>query len=274
VKDFEVVLKDKNSKKLVSLINCVRIEDTTSQVYYQGIIHDMTMRKKVERELIQAEKLSTTGKIARTIAHEVRNPLTNLNLAIDQLKDEFTANDNTKVYTDILDRNLARIEELISELLRSSRPKELQLSKTPLNTLLNETVELIKDRINLNEMELVNEIKYDLPDVIVDKELVKIALVNIMVNAIEAMEPEVGVLKISIDQEGDQIVLIIADNGRGIPEEELEKLFDPFYSAKQGGMGLGLTSTQNILNSHKIEIEVQSELGKGTSFYITFNAVS
>ena len=274
VKDFEVVLKDKNSKKLVSLINCVRIEDTTSQVYYQGIIHDMTMRKKVERELIQAEKLSTTGKIARTIAHEVRNPLTNLNLAIDQLKDEFTANDNTKVYTDILDRNLARIEELISELLRSSRPKELQLSKTPLNTLLNETVELIKDRINLNEMELVNEIKYDLPNVIVDKELVKIALVNIMVNAIEAMEPEVGVLKISIDQEGDQIVLIIADNGKGIPEEELEKLFDPFYSAKQGGMGLGLTSTQNILNSHKIEIEVQSELGKGTSFYITFNAVS
>jgi signal transduction histidine kinase len=84
----------------------------------------------------------------------------------------------------------------------------------------------------------------------------------------------VGVLKISIDQEGDLIVLIIADNGRGIPEEELEKLFDPFYSAKQGGMGLGLTSTQNILNSHKIEIEVQSELGKGTSFYITFNAVS
>lgn len=273
VKDFEAVLKDRNNKKLVCLINCVQINDTTSQIYYQGIIHDITMRKKVERELLQAERLSTTGKIARTIAHEVRNPLTNLNLAIDQLKDEFTANENTKVYTDILDRNLARIEELISELLRSSRPKELQLSKTPLGEVLNETLDLIKDRINLNEMTLVNKLSDHLPDVLVDKELVKIALVNIMVNAIEAMEPGVGVLSISTEKEDGCIVLVIADNGKGIPSEELEKLFDPFYSAKQGGMGLGLTSTQNILNSHKIEIEVQSKLGVGTSFYITFNTV-
>lgn len=270
VRDFEVVLKDNKSKKLVSLINCVRIEDTTSQVYYQGIIHDITMRKKVERELIQAEKLSTTGKIARTIAHEVRNPLTNLNLAIDQLKDEFTANENTKIYTDILDRNLARIEELISELLSSSRPKDLQLSKTPLGEVLNETIDLIKDRINLNEMKLINHMPSELPAVMVDKELVKIALVNIMVNAIEAMEPGHGVLEVFAETDEDQIVLTITDNGKGIPSEELEKLFDPFYSAKQGGMGLGLTSAQNILNSHKVEIEVQSEVGVGTSFYIGF----
>lgn len=273
VRDFEVTLKDKNNRKLVSLINCVRIVDSTSQVYYQGIIHDITMRKKVERELIQAEKLSTTGRIARTIAHEVRNPLTNLNLALDQLKEEFTSNENTKIYTDILDRNLNRIEELISELLRSSRPKELQLSKTPLSAVLNETVDLIKDRINLNEMKLINTITPDLPNVLVDKELVKIALVNIMVNAIEAMEPGKGVLRIAVDHEGDQVVLTISDNGKGIPDEEVGKLFDPFYSAKQGGMGLGLTSAQNILNSHKIEIEVQSKLGEGTSFYIFFNAI-
>lgn len=273
VRDFEVTLKDRNNRKLVSLINCVRIVDSTSQVYYQGIIHDMTMRKKVERELIQAEKLSTTGRIARTIAHEVRNPLTNLNLALDQLKEEFTSNENTKIYTDILDRNLNRIEELISELLRSSRPKELQLSKTPLSAVLNETVDLIKDRINLNEMKLINTITPDLPSVLVDKELVKIALVNIMVNAIEAMEPGKGVLRIAVDHEGDQVVLTISDNGKGIPDKEVGKLFDPFYSAKQGGMGLGLTSTQNILNSHKIEIEVQSKLGEGTSFYIIFNAI-
>lgn len=273
VRDFEVTLKDKNNRKLVSLINCVRIVDSTSQVYYQGIIHDITMRKKVERELIQAEKLSTTGRIARTIAHEVRNPLTNLNLALDQLKEEFTSNENTRIYTDILDRNLNRIEELISELLRSSRPKELQLSKTPLSAVLNETVDLIKDRINLNEMKLIKTITPDLPSVLVDKELVKIALVNIMVNAIEAMEPGKGVLRIAVDHEGDQVVLTISDNGKGIPDKEVGKLFDPFYSAKQGGMGLGLTSAQNILNSHKIEIEVQSKLGEGTSFYIIFNAI-
>lgn len=271
VKDFEVVLKDNNNKKLICLINCIHIQDEANQNSYQGIIHDITVRKRVERELIQAEKLSTTGKIARTIAHEVRNPLTNLNLALDQLKEEFPANEVTKVYTDILERNLGRIEELISELLRSSRPKELQLNEISLLDVLNETLDLIKDRISLHDMELKKNFDSNLPLVVVDKELIKIALVNIMVNAIEAMTPGDGTLEITSVVQTDQVTLIISDNGKGIAEEELDNLFDPFYSAKQGGMGLGLTSTQNILNSHKIGIEVKSEINKGTSFYIIFN---
>lgn len=271
VRDFEAVLKDKAGKKLVCLINCVHFKDLMEESFYQGIIHDITMRKKVERELIQAEKLSTTGKIARTIAHEVRNPLTNLNLALDQLKEEFPANADTKVYTDILDRNLDRIEELISELLSSSRPKELQLSQVPLTDVLNETIALIQDRINLHEMKVIKFFTGDMPRVSVDKELIKIALVNIMVNAIEAMEPGNGILEVMAKCQEDQVMLTIRDNGKGILAEELENLFDPFYSAKQGGMGLGLTSTQNILNSHKMDIEVKSKVGEGTSFHITFN---
>lgn len=274
VKDFEVVLKDGNNKKLICLVNCIHIMDGSDQNCYQGIIHDITMRKKAERELIQAEKLSTTGKIARTIAHEVRNPLTNLNLALDQLKEEFPANETTKVYTDILNRNLGRIEELISELLRSSRPKELQLNEVSLSEVLNETLDLIKDRISLHNMKLSQNFDSNLPLIVVDKEQIKIALVNIMVNAIEAMTPGQGALEITCVKQDDQIILIISDNGKGIAEEELDNLFDPFYSAKQGGMGLGLTSTQNILNSHKIGIEVKSKIDQGTSFHIIFNVVA
>ncbi len=271
VRDFEVVLKGNNDRKLTCLINCVYISDDTSERCYQGIIRDISMRKKVERELIQAEKLSTTGKIARMVAHEVRNPLTNLNLALDQLKEEFTQSESTKVYTDILDRNLDRIEELISELLRSSRPKDLQLHDVSLVQLISETLNLIKDRISLHEMRLVEKYEDNLPVVNVDKELIKIALVNIMVNAIEAMTPGKGVLEVSARRADNQVVVVITDNGKGIAEEELDNLFDPFYSAKQGGMGLGLTSTQNILNSHKIGIEVKSKVNEGTSFYIIFS---
>ncbi|MEQ8424092.1 MAG: ATP-binding protein [Cyclobacteriaceae bacterium] len=271
IKDFEVLLKDSSDRKLVCEITCVFISDpATGEHCYQGIIHDITMRKKAERDLLQAEKLSTTGKIARTIAHEVRNPLTNLSLALDQLREEFPENETTKIYTDILERNLSRIDELTSELLRSSRPKELQLSEVSLNTLLNETIELVKDRINLNEMKLVRNFESEDTLVSLDKELVKIALINIMVNAIEAMAHGVGVLEVSSKYSDNQINVVITDNGKGIPNEELSNLFDPFYSAKQGGMGLGLTSTQNILSSHKIEIEVKSKVDVGTSFIISF----
>lgn len=274
VRDFEVVLRNSKGKKLICVINCVFIPDLSDQCCYQGIIQDISMRKRAERDLILAEKLSTTGKVARTIAHEVRNPLTNLSLALDQLKDEFPQNDSTNVYTDILDRNLNRIEELISELLRSSRPRDLQRSEVPLATVLNETIDLIKDRINLHEMKLHKNFEIDLPSVFVDKELIKIALVNIMVNAIEAMKPGFGVLTISTSCSENQVVVCISDNGEGIAEEELDNLFDPFYSAKQGGMGLGLTSTQNILNSHKIGVDVKSKVNEGTSFYISFDTVS
>jgi len=271
VRDFEAVLKGSGEKKIIGLINCVYIKDGSNERCYQGIIRDITMRKKVERELIQAEKLSTTGKLARTIAHEVRNPLTNLGLALDQLKEEFTQSQTTKVYTDILERNLDRIEALISELLKSSRPRELQLGDVSLDSLLTETVALIKDRLDLHDMKLVSKFASNLPAVCVDKELIKIAFVNIMVNAIEAMTPGEGVLELETCKTGDHITVIITDNGKGIPAAELDNLFDAFYTAKKDGMGLGLTSAQNILNSHKAGIDVKSEANKGTSFYITFN---
>ena len=272
VKDFEVVLAGRKKNKLVGLVNCVFVRGGNGGLYYQGIVHDITLRKKAEGELIQAEKLSTTGKIARTIAHEVRNPLTNLNLAIDQLKEGLAANENTKVYTEILERNVGRIEQLILDLLKSSRPAEPQMEKVPLADVLNEAIGLVQDRVGLNEMRLVREVPSVLPRVWADKELIKIALVNIMVNAIEAMEPGKGVLRVFVNVSDDEIVLGISDNGKGMTEEELEKLFDPFYSAKQGGMGLGLTSVQNIMNGHKIGIEVQSKRNEGTTFFIAFSA--
>jgi PAS domain S-box-containing protein len=272
IRDFEVLLTSKYTEKKTCLVNCIFIQDMGSSFCcYQGIIHDQTMRKKAEKDMLIAERLSMTGKIARTIAHEVRNPLTNLNLALDQLKDEMPSdNPSVKVYSDIIERNANRIEQLIGEMLSSSKPRDLNLELVPVNDVLDETLTLTIDRLNLNRMKLERSYAPELPRILVDKEKIKIALLNIIINATEAMEAERGVLKINTELRDGFLVISIADNGKGIPPEEIEKLFDPFYTGKQGGMGLGLTSTKNILDSHAASVEVTSVPKAGTTFTIYF----
>ena len=265
-------LVNKNGAKKGCLVNCVFIPDQLSEFCcYQGIIHDQTMRKKAERDMLIAERLSMTGKIARTIAHEVRNPLTNLTLAFDQLKEEISPqNADVKLYSEIIERNANRIEQLISEMLNSSKPRELNLELAPITEILDQTLALSFDRINLNQIKLEKNFPDELPRILLDREKIKIALLNIIINGLEAMQPGTGVLKVSAELRNGSVVALISDNGKGIAPEDIEKLFDPFYTDKPGGMGLGLTSTKNILNSHNAEVEVMSAIGEGTTFCISF----
>ena len=276
IRDFEVVLLNKEREKKISMLNCVFIPDQISEFCcYQGIIHDLTMRKKAERDMLVAERLSMTGKIARTIAHEVRNPLTNLTLALEQLKDEMPRNNETvKLYGDIIERNANRIEQLIGEMLNSSKPKELNLQLSNVDEILEETIGLAIDRMNLNQIRLERSFASSLPRVLLDKEKIKIAFLNIIVNAVEAMKPGKGVLRIETQMSDSRITVCIIDNGKGIPQEDIEKLFDPFFTDKQGGMGLGLTSTKNILNSHNADVEVTSKQDEGTTFIVAFKLPS
>jgi signal transduction histidine kinase len=179
-------------------------------------------------------------------------------------------NDAVRLYSDIIQRNANRIEELISEMLNSSRPKELNLELHPLDEIVEETLALATDRMNLNQIKLEKDIKSGLPRLLADKEKLKIALLNIVINAVEAMQPAKGILKIEVTSSDGYNVVCIADNGKGIAPEDVEKLFDPFYTSKEGGMGLGLTSTKNILNSHGATVDVKSKPHEGTTFFIYF----
>jgi signal transduction histidine kinase len=139
-----------------------------------------------------------------------------------------------------------------------------------LKDLLTETSALIRDRINLNKMHLEVDLPAALPRIYVDPEKVKVALLNILINAVEAMQPNRGELIVRARNESNKIVLRIIDNGKGIPAEDINKLFDPFHTAKPGGMGLGLTATKNIFKSHNIDVEVLSKVGEGTEFRVIF----
>ncbi|MDX1629571.1 MAG: ATP-binding protein [Fulvivirga sp.] len=272
LKNFEVQLCSKDRETLDCIINSVVLKDKSDEVYaFQGIIHDLTDIKKAENELHMAEKMAMTGQIARSIAHEVRNPLTNLGLALEQLKDELENSEEGHMYLDIIKRNAKRIEQLITDLLNSSKPKPLNKTMVNINEVMDETLAVIADRIKLNDIKLVKEFEEQLPDLHADKEQLKTALLNIIINAIESIPKEKqGRIYLKTSLKNDVLSLKIKDNGQGIQKDEIKKMFNPFFTNKKGGMGLGLTTVQNILNSHKAQIDVESDVGEGTTFSIKF----
>ncbi|MEO8086918.1 MAG: ATP-binding protein [Bacteroidota bacterium] len=234
-------------------------------------INDVSGRKNALKELMDAEKLAVTGRISRTIAHEVRNPLTNIDLSLEQVKDSFTGNnEEAKPYLDIIARNSHRINQLITELLDSSKPTQIEVKACNVNSLLDNTLQLAIDRIHLKKIKLVKEYGENIPVVMLDDEKVKTALINLIINAVEAMEEEKGILTIRTRQSSGRCIIEVEDNGSGISKENLENLFVPFFSKKSKGMGLGLTAAQNIIITHKGTIDVQSTVGKGTKFTVTF----
>ena len=218
------------------------------------------------------EKFAATGRIARAIAHEVRNPLTNINLSVDQLRtEEESDQEERNVFYDMISRNSHRINVLITELLNSTKFIELTAEAVSVNDLLEEALELAKDRVMLNNIKVIRNYDRNICKISVDTEKIKIAFLNIIVNAIEAMEPGKGVLTILTYDEHNKCMIEIKDNGVGMDSETLNKLFEPYYSGKPKGTGLGLTNTENIILSHKGNINVESEPGKGTRFIVSFN---
>lgn len=273
-KDFEAVLKTKKGEQVFCLVNVIALYNANDIIYgYQGIIHDITERKRAEQDLLIAEKLSMSGKIARSIAHEVRNPLTNLHLALEQLLDELP-NEEAQFYMKIIKRNADRIGQLITDMLNSSKPKELNLTQQSVNVVLNKACNLVADRIKLQEMRLEQDFCEEIDAIMLDEELLKTAFLNIIINAIEAMDAQKGVLKVRTSTVSGKVVVWIEDNGPGMNKDTLNKLFDPFYTEKKDGMGLGLTSAQNIIQSHNGSIEVDSKPGRGTIFKIAFKRKS
>ena len=272
VEEFEAELTAPGGPVRDCLINAVVFYDEQLRSpQYLGVIRDMSRRKQAERQILRAEKLSMTGKLARTIAHEVRNPLTNITLALEQLQDEVEGKvEDADLYIDMIRRNAERVGNLITDLLNSSKPKEVTLKQQSLQVVVGEALALVMDRINLQEMTAKEEYDKDLPLLPLDKDLLKVALVNLFINAIEAMRPEEGMLHVSTSRNESHIVLSIADNGIGIPPENINQLFEPFFTAKKEGTGLGLTTVSNIIHSHGGHIDVQSQQGEGTTFSLFF----
>lgn len=269
VSDLELEVQNKLGDKKICIFSLTSPLDATGHIYYQGLMHDITNLRKAEKANLMVEKLGATGRLVRTLAHEVRNPLNNINMSVEQLVGE-TQNEDSALFLDIIQRNSKRIGDLITELLDTSRPTDLVFERSTLQSIMDDSIAEALDRITLQRINMqiryCNEPCY----IMANREKLKIAFLNIIINAVEAMEVGKGELDIDINTFEGLHTVVVKDNGCGIPEEHISRLFEPYFTSKRNGMGLGLAATLNILQSHKAQIDVTSVVKSGTTFTISF----
>jgi PAS domain S-box-containing protein len=273
VEDVEVQLINRKREVLQAILSLSMEMDADDNLYVQGIIHDITNLKKAEKATLQIEKMGAANRLVRALAHEVRNPLNNINLSVEQLAQENPTESGT-VFMEIISRNSKRINDLITELLVSSSfaPENIR-EKKALQSILDESISTIIDRITLKKVNwkviYPNEPAY----IMADPMKLKIAFTNIIINAIEAMNENKGELDISVTSQNGHHLVSIKDNGTGISKELLPHLFEPYFTIKRNGLGLGLATTLNIIQSHRASIDVQSDVNQGSNFILKFEKI-
>jgi two-component system, sporulation sensor kinase A len=232
---------------------------------FQLLIRDVTERKKTERTLIEAEKLSMAGQLAAGIAHEIRNPLTALKGFLQLMKLDLKTKSD---YWDIMESELERIETISNELLFLAKPRSTELKPISLKKLIQEVSLLLETQAIMHNI-IINKHFPNEEIVIYGNEVqIKQVFVNLIKNAIEVM-PNGGHIFINMEKDGGFVNISVIDQGCGIPEEHLEKIGQPFFSTKKEGTGLGLMITYNIVQNHHGTISVSSQVNVGTTFTIT-----
>jgi PAS domain S-box-containing protein len=270
VKDFKTVLL-KEKAELVVIISVVRLPYLEGASCYQLIMQDISKLLEAEKEVQRLEKLSLSSRMARIIAHEVRNPLTNINLALGELNEVSGNNEDVVLYNDLIKRNAKRIADLIDQLLYSTKTDELQIVYADLKDIAIAAFNECKDRLSLMKVNVIEDYPSSPVMLKCDPEKLKIAFVNIIINGVEAMdEQDNPTLKFSIKLAEEALLVQIKDNGRGMDEETVKHIFDPFFTKRNSGLGLGMTATLSILSRHNVSIKIDSKEGVGTLFNLIF----
>jgi signal transduction histidine kinase len=223
--------------------------------------------------LINKKGLSAKEIDSAAIAHELRNPLNNITLSCGQLKEEIgslgLSDGQLIIYLDIIERNCQRLNSLIQDMFRHENGQCHPSSKN-VNAVLEESLALAADRINLKGIKLEKYYLAGDSSFHTDPNRLKLAFLNIIINAVESMDAGKGILRIFTLEEEDKLVIKFCDNGTGISEEEIPKLFNPDFSKKKGGLGMGLAITREVLQRSNACIDVKSKLGEGSVFSISF----
>ena len=208
--------------------------------------------------------------LVSVLVHELRNPLANILLTVHLLESKIL-DDNDRLYMDIIKRSSAKINDLVNDLLKGQRDEKIPMEKHSIHQLLDEVIEAAKDKLMLKNITVKKDyapcdlkIKMDMPKI-------KIALTNIVINAIDAMPSEKGELRVGTKLIKSKCAVSIQDNGNGISKENLPLIFDPYFTSKQNGVGVGLAATKDILQTNKVGVRVESLVGHGTRFILLFD---
>jgi len=227
------------------------------------LIRDLTTVKRLEKELQRNERLAALGKMAAGVAHELRNPLSSIKGLAVLLKSNFSAPSKEAETADILVKEVERLNRSIGELLDYAKPGQLKREPVSIDELIGKTVSLVQVDAESFGIGIRVDMEEHLPQVLVDADKMNQVFLNLFLNAIQAME-QGGELTVGAKREQRTITVIIRDNGVGIEPENLGRVFDPYYTTKNDGTGLGLAMSAKIVEEHGGLIEINSEVGRYT----------
>ncbi|OGP97967.1 MAG: hypothetical protein A2Z51_01705 [Deltaproteobacteria bacterium RBG_19FT_COMBO_52_11] len=241
-------------------------------------VKDVTAEKMLQQQIIQSERLAIVGRMSANVAHEIKNPMGTIMLNAELLEEElnrFSGQDTTEARSllGVIKAELDHLIHVIEEYLQFARLPKVKLERGSVNQVISDLLLFLREETCGRKLVVVEELEAALPEVHLDAQQFRRALLNIIKNSFEAMD-EGGKLSVSTASRDGRVEVTIADTGKGIPEENLESIFTPFFSTKQGGTGLGLSITSHIVKEHRGTVGFKSYPNLGTAFRICLPALS
>jgi len=232
-------------------------------------LRDLDSLESINTQLKVSERLAALGRITAGVAHEVKNPLNSMRLWLENLKESLSYDGDgaSQQAVQVLDKEIDRLDQVVKRFLDFTRPVDVRLEATQLADLLKEVLEIATPQLQKSNIQLAQLLPIDVPEAYVDRALLKQAVLNLVLNAAEAM-PNGGQLRLVLSRRGEMAEITVGDTGNGIPPENQQKIFQLFFTTRPGGSGIGLASTFRIVQLHNGSINFTSEVGRGTTFRI------
>jgi len=238
------------------------------------ILRDITEKREQAARVLESERVGAITQLAAGVAHEIGNPLNSLHIHLQLMERDLRdlpASTQKKLgkSVKVAKEEVVRLDYIISQFLGAVRPVPLQLKRISLNQLLKEVLQFMAAEIENRGVKIKTEFANALPDAMLDVDQVKQAFFNLIKNGLQAMSSG-GKLTVKTDDLGDHLVVTITDTGEGIDSQRIKKIFEPFYTTKETGTGLGLLIVERVVREHGGWVDVSSKKGKGTTFRISF----
>ena len=268
----EYLIKTKDGKEKWVITNYSIIESRNNKIeYVVGVMRDITEEKMFNDEFVRAKTLSTLGQYSNELAHEIKNPLNSINIQMLLLEREIGKHklgSKKELYevVKVVKEEINRLNKLARDCLNFSKSGDLKRKDEDIGQIFEELLTLINPHADLNGINIRSRILKGCPRILIDKDKLKQALLNIIINAIEVM-PGGGEIDINASRKDGFLKISIKDTGPGVPDDQHDKIFDLFYSTKSGGTGVGLAITKNIIQAHGGNIRFNRP-NKGAEFII------
>ena len=247
--EYQRLTRDGQSFPTEILAKVIYYDNRLSSI---GICRDITQRVKLERRIRESERMAYIGQVTTSLSHEIRNPLSAVQMNLQILKKNTSLQGNDQRRIDISIREVRRLEHILKELLDFAKPIHLRFQRFALNTLISSCTDLLEMKFKEKRISLIADLAAPMPRIRADKEKLGQAIINLLLNALEAapQDSRIMVRTSLLPQNGGAFQVSVADQGGGVPDDQIAAIFEPFFTTKSKGIGLGLSNVKRIMRAH------------------------